>query len=339
MQPSVLAHAHRDLGPNRLVCGAHLGHQYALVTVPDLIAARLSPALRRLRALPGARRLNDWTQRTFAPHFADEAGWAWVDDFDGGLRVRVHRGHHIGGTIYWHGAHSFNELALLRQRMSPGLVFVDGGAHLGHFSLVAAARGATVLAVEPVKMVRDQLITNLGANGMHNVIVSDCALHEHETTIPLFSDPRNPDDPVATSYAAYGRVAPLGQVRAAPLDTLVVEHEIDRVDLIKLDLEGNELFALRGAQQLIERWHPELIVELSEPLFEAAGYSRNDLLDFLESHGYRFGVISDYRLRETIRRPARGRYGKVRTCVRGQLPMHGNIYAATPATFDQVSSL
>ena len=300
------------------------------------IAERIAPPLRSARALPGARRLNDWAQARFAPYFEGEDGWAWVEGFEGRYRLRVHRAHHIGGTIYWHGAHSLNELALVRRRMGPGKVFVDGGAHLGHFSIVAAARGARVLAVEPVEAVRRQLETNLGANALDDVIVSPYALHEEATTLPLFVDPRHPDDPVATSFPAYGRTERLVDVQTQTLDRLVEQHGLHRVDMVKLDLEGAELFALKGAARLIERDRPELILELSGLLFEKAGYTADDLLDFLDERGYRVGLITDYPLDMTLRRPGFPRYGRILECPRTQLPLHGNIYAAPLEVFGLV---
>lgn len=293
--------------------------------VAHRIAERIAPPLRRVRPLPGARRLHDWLQARFTPLFEGADGWAWVEGFEGRYRLRVHRGHHIGGTIYWHGAHSFNELALVRRQMGPGKVFVDGGAHLGHFSIVAAARGARVLAVEPVEAVRRQLETNLAANGLDDVLVCPHALHEEATTLPLFVDPRRPEDPVATSFPAYGRTERLVEAQTRRLDELVEQYRLHRVDMIKLDLEGAELFALRGASELIDRDRPELVLELSDLLFEQAGYTADDLLDFLEDRGYRVGLVTDYPLDVTIRRPGWPRYGRVVERPRAELPAHGNV--------------
>jgi FkbM family methyltransferase len=301
------------------------------------VARGVAPVLRRVRSVPGARRLSDGAQRYFASAFAGPEGWTWVEGFEGRYRLRVHPTHHIGGTIFWHGAHSLNELAVVRQRMGPGKVFVDGGAHLGHFSIVAAGRGAKVLAVEPVEAVRRQLEANVAANRPLDVTVSPCALHERALMLPLFVDPRRPDDPVATCKAAYARTEALGEVQALPLDALLEQVGLRHVDMLKLDLEGAELFALRGAHRTLERSRPELILELSEPLFEQAGYRATDVLDLLDVHGYDFGLITDVPLLETLRRPSLGRFGRVRRVARADLPRHCNIYAAPRAVFERVA--
>ncbi|MCB9651503.1 MAG: FkbM family methyltransferase [Deltaproteobacteria bacterium] len=300
------------------------------------LATRLAPTLRRLRPLPGARHLSDWAQRHFGPSFAGDDRWAWVDDFDGRLRLRVDRTQHIGATIYWHGGHSLNELALLRRLVRPGVVFVDGGAHLGHFSLVAAARGARVLSIEPVDSVRAQLIANVEANGLTNVQVSDLALSDRGGKVALFANPNRLHDPVATGVAAFGRTHLLQEATATTLDALVRESRLSRVDVIKLDLEGAELPALRGARGLLQAHHPELILELSHPLFSAAGYTQADLLDYLGALGYQVGLITEYPLSGALHRLELRRYGRVVAVNRMALPEHCNVFAATPERFAAV---
>jgi hypothetical protein len=81
-------------------------------------------------------------------------------------------------------------------------------------------------------------------------------------------------------------------------------RELHRVDLIKVDVEGSELPVLRGAQKTLQHHHPALIVEVCEWNFQDAGYSKKDLVRFLESAGYESWIIGPRSaLQETRSRP------------------------------------
>ncbi|MDR3404344.1 MAG: FkbM family methyltransferase [Chthoniobacter sp.] len=74
------------------------------------------------------------------------------------------------------------------------------------------------------------------------------------------------------------------QVRT--LDAYVTEKAIDRLDFVKIDIEGAELPALRGGQQTLDRFHPTIHCEYFAPWTEAFGYGAADLISFLQTHGY-----------------------------------------------------
>ena len=60
-----------------------------------------------------------------------------------------------------------------------------------------------------------------------------------------------------------------------------------RVDFIKIDVEGAELYALKGMHSFLEKYHPEILIEINEETFNAAGYTTTDVLDYLGSFGYK----------------------------------------------------
>lgn len=70
------------------------------------------------------------------------------------------------------------------------------------------------------------------------------------------------------------------------IDDYVAEKKMDRLDFIKIDVEGAELPALRGGQQTIERFHPVIHLEYFAPWTEAFGYTAADLVSFLQARGY-----------------------------------------------------
>jgi hypothetical protein len=65
------------------------------------------------------------------------------------------------------------------------------------------------------------------------------------------------------------------------------------MDLIKIDVEGAELMVLRGAERCLREFRPVLLLEIDEPNFRMAGYSRTDLFSYLRSLEYRVPVGAD----------------------------------------------
>jgi hypothetical protein len=80
-------------------------------------------------------------------------------------------------------------------------------------------------------------------------------------------------------------------VNAVRLDEYFKEHPVDRIDMIKLDIEGAELYAIQGMEQTLRDYNPEIFIELKEEAIQHADYSLDDIVQFLQNFGYkRFGI-------------------------------------------------
>ncbi|HMJ84934.1 MAG TPA: FkbM family methyltransferase [Vicinamibacterales bacterium] len=163
----------------------------------------------------------------------------------------------LGLQLYRFGHHDPN-LTLVRRLLSPGDVFVDGGANIGLFTLVAAQRvGAQgkVIAYEPGRVSRMRLMENVVQNQMSQVDVM----------------------PFAPSSAA-------GE--AATIDATVVGADLRRLVLMKLYLDGAEYAALRGAEEVLHAVHPDLIIEVDQPHLALMGSSAEEVMGLLRAHDY-----------------------------------------------------
>jgi FkbM family methyltransferase len=211
--------------------------------------------------------------------------------YDGGRsRVRIDLRSHFGFTTYVYGVED-PDLALVGSLLAPGDLFIDGGAHVGLFTLVAAARvgpAGKVLAFEPAPAARRQLMQNLALSRFPWVEVSACALAECAGA----------RDFVAFSNDAWGSssFAPPpefggGCVEAVPMTTLdAATSELDRsrIRVVKLDVEGAEYAALRGAQRLMREAQPDFLVELEPEHLARQGTSAGDIVSLFREHGYQF---------------------------------------------------
>lgn len=166
--------------------------------------------------------------------------------------------------------------------ISPGATVLEGGPYIGFLTITAArATGerGRVVAVEPSPETVAALRANVARNGFDaRVEVVEAALG-------------------ATPGRASFHVTEGGDtssLHAPPYPTQVVEVDVVRGDdlpleelhVVKLDLEGNEVAALEGLRNVIERTRPVIFCECNGEMLEAAGSSTSGLRAQLEAFGY-----------------------------------------------------
>jgi FkbM family methyltransferase len=177
--------------------------------------------------------------------------------------------------------------------LSEGNVFLDVGAHIGYFSMRAAVKlGKTgrILAFEPnpetLKLLRD----NVAANHADNVIVEPIACTDREQMLTLYAAPSM--NTGASSLAREnadlsGDEPPRAySVRGRPIDDVVRELNLSRVDAIKVDVEGAEVYVLRGAANTLKRFHPKVVIEQVPQQLAGMHTTVEDLIAVFKAAGY-----------------------------------------------------
>jgi len=207
-----------------------------------------------------------------------------------GARMRCDLCEHMQRQIYFLGAYQPIETFLFPLLVKPGMVVVDAGAHIGQYTLLASplvgASGA-VHAFEPVPRNFEQLAYHIRENGFATTVrMNKVALWHRAETLHLYLKTEHATNPGAYSAGPSLELVDSVTTRAVRLDDYVKENDIRRVDLIKMDIEGAELFALQGAQELITRWRPTMLVELNRPACRGLGYEPEQIWEFLKPCGY-----------------------------------------------------
>jgi FkbM family methyltransferase len=183
--------------------------------------------------------------------------------------------------------------------LSPGATFIDVGAHIGYYSLQASrVVGASghILAIEPNPQTLPKLRDNIAANNDRTISVWPVACAESESTLQLYAAPRGNtgESSLSKENASHaGAPSAVYSVAARPLDAIVAEANLSRVDVIKIDVEGAEFQVLKGAAQTIARYHPVLIIELVPDQLKAMGATVEEVAAFLGAHGYRASPLMD----------------------------------------------
>jgi FkbM family methyltransferase len=202
-----------------------------------------------------------------------------------GFQLRVDGSSQSGRIVYVTGEYEPDTARLMRRRLQAGETMIDVGANIGYFTVAAAlAVGpeGRVVAFEPAAATRHLLEENVRLNGLANVTVRDEALAATQSEAALYLGPQQ-DTGLASLRPLPGSSRAI--VRQAPFDDLWPAAH--RVALVKIDVEGAELAVLRGMAGLLERDHPDVIVEVTDRFLRELGASAPALFEFLTARGYR----------------------------------------------------
>lgn len=167
------------------------------------------------------------------------AGAYWVPDHETHLVPHLEQG-------VWQGDHLEAALA----HVTNWNVAVDGGAHVGSWSLEMAKRFGSVVAFEPAPDTYACLVANI--EGVANIKPRNRALGETAGMMGMGEDEKYHGGNTGGRF-----VTGEGDVVVIPLDVCGLED----VGFIKLDVEGFELFALKGARRTIARCRPIILIE------------------------------------------------------------------------------
>jgi FkbM family methyltransferase len=214
-------------------------------------------------------------------------------------------------VMYFGDFYEFDEMLFVRRFLRPGEAFIDGGANIGTYSLLAAkvvGPGGRVDAFEPDPLAAARLRENIALNHLRNVQVHEAALSDDPGSVRLLQ-----------GWDVSNRVA--GPTESDPqtiqVQAVRLDDELDpdvTYAMAKLDLEGAEVAALLGANQHLSRANPPVWeFEAFENQLRKLGSSRHELVSMLSTLGYLFRRFN----------AASGRLESVEDAIR----THGNLLA------------
>jgi FkbM family methyltransferase len=201
---------------------------------------------------------------------------------------------HVQSQLLWYGTKDKWEIYHLRRLLRPGAVIFDIGANFGYYSLALAhflQSDCTVFAFEPNPGTYQSLCNNISLNKLGNVI------HPQAIGLSDCEDELSFVEPVGNAGAT--TLVKGKGVRVTTLDSFVHEHNISRVDVIKIDVEGMERSVLRGARHLFEKIPaPPILVEINPHTLGIANTSASELINDIRLLGFNIYEIH----RDTLRR-------------------------------------
>lgn len=191
-------------------------------------------------------------------------------------------------VMYFGDYYEFDEMLFVRRYLRPGDGFIDGGANIGTYSLLAAkvvGPSGRVEAFEPDPIAALRLRENLALNELSNVRVHEAALSDTPGRFRF-----------AQGWDVSNRLVSVAEtgVQTAEVETVRLDAYLEpkiAYKMAKFDLEGSELAALRGAQKHLVAANPAVWqLEAMESQLLKQGTSRKEVTSFLRECGYRFAL-------------------------------------------------
>lgn len=237
---------------------------------------------------------------------------------DRGLSYVLYPNENAGVYLSSGGNYELDEVRFCERTIEPGNMVLDVGANIGLYALLAGrlvGPSGRVHAFEPEAGNAARLAVNIALNGLENVSVFEAAVYSEPGAVTL-----NVFDSRFNAWHSLGRpslpdpehagrtVEPVRtrQVPAITLDAHCATHGIDRIDLLKVDVEGAEVNVLLGARRLLDAHAVRaLLFEVSLPQIEALGHRPEEPFELLEASGYQtFSLGADGAIGEPVRAAA-----------------------------------
>lgn len=179
------------------------------------------------------------------------------------------------------------ERRFLREQVELGMVVFDVGANVGFYTLLLADRvgpEGRVHAFEPDPLSFEILKSR--AAGHSNIEINQTAVGDHAGTITLYTNRSNrADNRVHPSLGS--ETAEAVEVPLTTLDDYCAARGIERIDAVKMDIQGAEVAALKGFRKTVDRLKPRwMLIEFSPEHLRGAGSSPEAFWGILGEMGY-----------------------------------------------------
>ena len=240
---------------------------------------------RVLRRLVGAARV--MTGRRATEVVCRRRRVTWSLDLDEGVQLALYLGLYERDTA-----------AVLKRLCPADGVVLDVGANIGAQALPLAAAlsdAALVIAVEPADQAYERLQQNLSLNPgiAHRVRCVHRALTAAGERAAATYFSAWPLGEASDRHAVHHGAAQSSSAPGCTLDALIRELRLERLDVIKLDVDGNELPVLRGAGETLARLRPTVVFEFCPYLLDERGESPHALLSIFDDAGYTLAGEAD----------------------------------------------
>lgn len=209
-------------------------------------------------------------------------GHSIIDTTVDGMKLRLYMKDNVSERKFLFMPQFFDsfERQRLKKVLKDGGTFVDVGANAGIYSLSAAAAGGMVLSIEPNPVVIERLKFNAASNGFDSrITVEQCGVSDTEGSFDLTLDDTN----LGGSSLVVERSARKIAISCHKLLTVVQKHRLQKIDALKIDIEGAEDRALIPFfREAPESLRPRLLILENSPkdwkqdlpaALKAAGYA------------------------------------------------------------------
>lgn len=238
----------------------------------------------------------------------------WIDEqrtvsTKQGFKINVSPREHLGSPVYFFREIDTEMSNFIAFSLLPGMRAIDIGAEKGWYSLLmghCVGDQGSVHSFEPVPQNYERLKKNIDLNGFSWIQANQIALadKDYESQITVHPPPTSagePDFNTGLSYLTDQKSHNTIKIQCQKLDTYASLRELNKVHLVKIDVEGQELNVLKGGIAFFEKHKPTIVIEYNPATCARAGYSIDILDNYLKEMGYQTFVISSILARFSLK--------------------------------------
>ncbi len=211
----------------------------------------------------------------------------------------------VGKAIYYFGVWEPNLTEWLRKRLAPGDTFVDVGANIGYFTLLASklvGESGAVIAIEPQPASSSFLLDNIRRNRAQNIRVACVAAWNLPGRKTLFSGPLGGPSGLSSllpQWVEHSAVA--CDVATESLGNIIHPEEVQQIKMIKIDVEGAEAETLEGLLPIIPLCREDIEIVVEAPEDGSQSEALVLILAGFRDRGFRMHrIANDYSMRSYI---------------------------------------
>jgi len=182
----------------------------------------------------------------------------------------------------------------IKHFVKKGDIVLDVGANIGYYTaLLSKLVGVSgkVIAFEPTQHYGEVLRRNIEINGLSNVEVVNFGLSNKSQNLIIDI---GPSSATLHSPAGFDKVIGHEKISLMTLNEFVKQNAPEKIDFIKIDIDGHEPLFFEGAWDAIEIFSPIVIFEVSHLHYLEAGVAAWDFYDLICSKGYKFFYEEDF---------------------------------------------
>ncbi len=185
--------------------------------------------------------------------------------------------------------------------LNPEFEIFDIGANIGWYSVHMAAflKKGTVHCFEPIPETFEKLNFNVRINNIRNIKLNPIALSEKKQILKFYYSPQQ-TGAASSQNITDNELAIELTIDSLSLNDYIKDSKISKLDFIKCDVEGAELFVFQGAMESLEKFKPIVFTEMLRKWAAKFGYHPNDILKIFHDLGYRSFYSHNSILKEII---------------------------------------
>ncbi len=207
-----------------------------------------------------------------------------------GMTIQCDLRDHVQQQIYFFGGYEPIEASLFLSLIKPGDTVLDIGANVGFYSLLLSKKvgeGGKVFSFEPVPKNFLQLQKNIEKSGSpKNIFLNQIAIWDQREQLKFSLGNQHDKNCGGFSAGEVENSIESFECSAMPLTEFVAKDQVGKVSAIKMDIEGAEWRALKGALAIITRDRPILLLEVCKATCSSFGYHPDELWKLFQPLNY-----------------------------------------------------